>query len=370
MYNPIFQVHEFTGIPYAKPPVGPLRLSSPQPHILPSIINATNPGNLCPALNQQLEVTGAEDCLTLDIFIPGDSSPRIVKPKPLYPVLVWFVGEGLDGPRDNVYPVQLVAHHKLIIVVVRYRSGPLGFLHHSIFGDNLTEKIGNIGLLDQREALRWVSEYIEEFGGDSGRVTVMGQSITASYLLAHVKDLYKTSFHQMILHGSPMSSSFSYWTDSQSNDITSALLDKIDCGGESTLACLRERSVEEILRANNHITKSKSIWDSHWRPTVGSPLLDNSLHNILRSAFLPPMLLGSNAAEGGIFSPRESEESLESVISGNPVFSQRNDNAQNFVNFQYAPSLKGDDDWQSRVDFVGDSLINCPTNSLADLVSR
>jgi len=177
-------------------------------------------------------------------------------------------------------------------------------------------------------------------------------------------------FDQMFLHGSPMSSSFSYWTDSQSNDMTNELLNKIDCSGESALACLRERSVEEILRANNHITNSKSIWDSHWRPTVGSPLLDNSLHNILRSSFLPPMLLGSNTAEGGKFTPRESEESLESVISGNPVFSQRNDNAQNFVNFQYSPSLKGENDWQSKVDFVGDSLINCPTNSLADLVSR
>ena len=373
-------MHEFTGIPYAKQPLGPLRFSPPQLYPLPDIVNATSTGKLCPSLSADFQIVGSENCLTLDLFIPGDSGPRIVRPKPLYPVLVWFVGEGLDGPRNNIYPIHLVANHKLIVVVVRYRSGPLGFIHYSIFGeDNLTEKIGNVGLLDQKRALEWVSEYVSEFGGDKNRVTILGQSITASYLLTHIKQSYRTHFHQMILHGGPMASQYSYWTDSQSKDVTSKLLKKLDCEGETSLACLRERTVEEILRANAHVKRSQGLWERHWRPTVGSPLLANNLQNSLRVALLPPMLIGSNTAEGGIFISNDASLNdnhktlLDVVIDSDPYFHGRADNSREFVRFQYEPRREDGKQTtvkQAAMDFVGDSFITCPTNLLANTVSQ
>ena len=52
---------------------------------------------------------------------------------------------------------------------------PAGFLST---GDQAAK--GNYGLLDQIQALRWVSENIAFFGGDPLRITVFGSGIGAS----------------------------------------------------------------------------------------------------------------------------------------------------------------------------------------------
>ena len=35
--------------------------------------------------------------------------------------------------------------------------------------------VSNYGLVDQMAALQWVGENVEQFGGDKGRITLMGQ---------------------------------------------------------------------------------------------------------------------------------------------------------------------------------------------------
>lgn len=52
---------------------------------------------------------------------------------------------------------------------------PAGFLST---GDQAAK--GNYGLLDQIQALRWISENIVFFGGDPLRITVFGSGIGAS----------------------------------------------------------------------------------------------------------------------------------------------------------------------------------------------
>lgn len=64
---------------------------------------------------------------------------------------------------------------QVILVLMSYRLGPLGFLST---GDNVVS--GNFGLKDQALAIKWVHRYIKYFGGDPKNLTCMGQSAGAA----------------------------------------------------------------------------------------------------------------------------------------------------------------------------------------------
>lgn len=93
-----------------------------------------------------------------------------------YPVLVWIYGGGFKfgNAGQPIYDgSHFAALEDVIVVSINYRTNVFGFpLAPDI--TNLTER--NLGLLDQRTALYWVQNNIEEFGGDPDRVTIFGQS--------------------------------------------------------------------------------------------------------------------------------------------------------------------------------------------------
>lgn len=79
-----------------------------------------------------------------------------------------------------LYHGDAFARQGVIFVTVAYRLGPLGFLAHpDLTRESPQASSGNYGLLDQIAALRWVRRNIAAFGGDSGRVTIAGQSAGA-----------------------------------------------------------------------------------------------------------------------------------------------------------------------------------------------
>src|SRR5262249_40348089 len=60
---------------------------------------------------------------------------------------------------------------------LNYRLGPFGFLAHpELAKESDRNASGNYGMMDAKAALEWVQRNIAAFGGDSKKVTIMGES--------------------------------------------------------------------------------------------------------------------------------------------------------------------------------------------------
>ena len=174
-------VHIFKGIPYARPPLGPLRWQAPQP-LQPwqgeRLAHRFGPRCIQPEyVTNSINFFGSEDesedCLSLNVWTPTiDRNARL-------PVMVWLHGGGFvtGSGALSLYDGSELARHGVVLVTVNYRLGPLGFM---AWTEASGEQRGNWGLLDQIAALQWISRNIESFGGDPGCVTIFGQSAGSS----------------------------------------------------------------------------------------------------------------------------------------------------------------------------------------------
>jgi para-nitrobenzyl esterase len=172
----------FTGMPYARPPIGALRFRPPfAPDPWTGVFDATSPGRIAPQSPTALAgyVPGDpleqdEDCLTINVVTPAlDGGKR--------PVLVYIHGGAfLIGTGAGVmYRGDHLARAGVVVVTMNYRLGALGFLAHPALAAAGTNGFGNWGLADQRLALEWVQDHIAAFGGDPANVTVFGESAGA-----------------------------------------------------------------------------------------------------------------------------------------------------------------------------------------------
>ncbi|MEV0799705.1 carboxylesterase family protein [Kribbella sp. NPDC050281] len=158
----------YNGIPYAAPPVGPLRWKAPQPAKPWDGVRQSKIGNPCPqqANPEVPDGASAEDCLYLNVTTPAAKS---AKPRG---VLVWIPGGGFfSGAGYNYGASKLAARGDVIVVTINYRLGIFGF-----FGYPGLPGSGTYGLQDQQAALRWVQRNARAFGGDPRNVTVAGES--------------------------------------------------------------------------------------------------------------------------------------------------------------------------------------------------
>jgi para-nitrobenzyl esterase len=169
----------YLGVAYAAPPIGERRWRAPQ-EVLPwtGTRKATSFGAACPQLPARWlpTVAWSEDCLYLNIWSdrPGVNAPQ-------QPVIVYFHGGSNTAGYSQLNPLgPAMSKLGIIFVSANYRLGPFGFLAHpGLTAESDHHASGNYGLMDQIQALKWVQGNIARFGGDPGRITVMGQSAGA-----------------------------------------------------------------------------------------------------------------------------------------------------------------------------------------------
>jgi para-nitrobenzyl esterase len=101
------------------------------------------------------------------------------------------------------YDGSAFARQGIVVVSFNYRLGRLGFFAHPALIAAGEGPVGNFGLMDQLAALDWVQRNIAVFGGDPGRVTLIGQSAGGASVLALLTSPVATGlFHQvMVLSG-------------------------------------------------------------------------------------------------------------------------------------------------------------------------
>lgn len=173
------EVRTFKGIPYAAPPVGPLRWKPPQP-VIPwkGVRQATGYGARCVQTHVYEDMVfpdpgPSEDCLYLNLWMP---EARLKAP---LPVMVWIYGGGYHAgatsePRQDGGNL---CKKGVLVVSMNYRLGIFGFLSlPELARESGRNASGNYGLMDQLAALQWVRRNIAAFGGDPDNVTIFGES--------------------------------------------------------------------------------------------------------------------------------------------------------------------------------------------------
>lgn len=169
----------YFGIPYAKPPVGILRWRAPMPMTNWTGVKQTKKFGpravqAFPFNDMVFRSSGVnEDCLYLNVWSPAKRTDKNL------PVLVYFYGGGFVAGDGSEYRYDGAAMSKkgIVVVTVNYRLNIFGFFAHPELSKETSYKgSGNYGLMDQAEALKWVSKNISSFGGDPKKITIAGES--------------------------------------------------------------------------------------------------------------------------------------------------------------------------------------------------
>ena len=179
------QVRTFKGIPFAAPPVGPLRWRAPQPvSSWTGVRKAVDYGPRCMQGSIYSDMIfhddgPSEDCLYLNLWMPEAAVSGKPPEQVRLPVMVWIYGGGFQAgassePRQDAGNL---SKKGVLVVSMNYRLGVFGFFSHpSLTKESDHNASGNYGLLDQVAALEWVRANIARFGGDPANVTIFGES--------------------------------------------------------------------------------------------------------------------------------------------------------------------------------------------------
>ena len=283
----------YLGVPFAAPPVGNLRWRAPQA-VVPwkGVREARSFAPACAQTAEWITHPKGEDCLYLNIWTPEKASKL--------PVIVWIHGGGYYGGTavQSIFDGGNLARHGAVVVTVNYRLGIFGFFAHPALAAESPDKAsGNQGIADNIAALRWVKNNIASFGGDPGRVTIMGESAggeSVAILVAspQAKGLFQRAIAESGNYAMPINADENSQFDRTAAEAQGLAFAK--AAGAEHLAGLRAMSVEAL---------HKQAWAPH--PIVDGHILREDLTTTYRHQRenKVPLLVGWNAEEGKDLAP-------------------------------------------------------------------
>jgi para-nitrobenzyl esterase len=310
----------YKGIPFAAPPVGPLRWRPPQPAAPWSgVRQATQYGHDCmqqpfPSDAAPLGTPPAEDCLALNVWRPASAKTKL-------PVMVWLYGGGFvnGGSSPAVYSGASFAKQGVVMVSPNYRVGRFGFFGFpALTAEHPGEPKGNYGYMDQIAALKWVRRNIAAFGGDPDNVTVFGESAGGgSVHMLLTSPLARGLFNKAIIESGGGRSTLTGDRMLSQSAPNRPSLEEIGAnfarykGIEGTdaaaLVKLRALSAEAVTDGLNMASGSTR----NGAPTYGGPILDgkivvadpDAVYKAGKQAKVP-LMIGANSADIGFSAAR------------------------------------------------------------------
>ncbi|PJE09183.1 MAG: carboxylesterase [Mycobacterium sp.] len=300
-------VNRWRSIPYARPPVGPLRYRAPQPVQPWSGVRHCHGFANCAPQQRRYTMLGvgryqpmSEDCLTLNVVTPeaGASEPM--------PVMVFIHGGGyiLGSSATPLYDGAALARRGCVYVSVNYRLGALGCLDLSSLSTQDVTIDGNLYLRDLVMALRWVKDNIANFGGDPDNVTIFGESagahITATLLaVPEAAGLFHRAISESPAAGMTRSTEVAA-------EFATRFAELLGARSKDAANAVMRASAAQLVETQHRLINQgmqKRLGAFPIGPVFGDEVVPVDPVEAMRSgqAHQVPLIVGTNAEEGRLF---------------------------------------------------------------------
>ncbi len=328
-------VNRWRSIPYAAPPVGPLRFRAPQP---PQPWSGVRPcfsyADCAPQQRRYTMIAAgkyqpmSEDCLTLNVVTPRWAGPAPAPDHEPLPVMFFIHGGGyiLGSSATPLYDGAALARRGCVYVSVNYRLGALGCVDFSSLATPDHPLESNLFLRDIVAALRWVRENIAAFGGDPGNVTIFGESAGAHAVATLLAvPAAEGLFHQAISQ-SPASGMVS--TPQVAAEVADRFAERLQVNRGDAAARLMTAKPAELVHTMDAVMRhslNNMLGAAAVGPTCGDDYLPADPFEAMRkgTAHKVPLIVGTNAEEGRLFTRflkllPTTEHAIERILAHTP----------------------------------------------------
>jgi para-nitrobenzyl esterase len=367
-------VHQFLGIPFAKPPVDSLRWKAPRnPIAWAGVLNTSAFAPVCPQKkfvqgDTTYTIEGNEDCLYLNVWTPQTG----VGSKP---VLVFIHGGGnqqggaseTTGGTQIYFGKNLSARGDAVVVTIQYRLGPLGFLvHPGLEPENPNNTSGNYAALDQILALKWVKNNISNFGGDTTKVMIFGESAGG----VNVGNLLNSPLAAGLFQRAAIQSAgpvIGNYNTVKTKGVT-YVNDFTTAGNDVQKIAYMRNLPSDSLVMNETSPLSGGAVQMNWQSVVdGVVFTDFPMANFQNGTFNKvPLLIGSNSEEMSLSAPQTVVPAMVTALINSSVPVAYRPQA----NVLYPPGSSNTQAKQSYIGILTDAQFTSTTRRTAQCVSQ